>query len=84
MENTVRNEVQAMQDQYAKVLLWEKGFAQYNAVIDEAKTTLGNAALSRKLNDAIRMMAEADYAGLIDLLGNTWTVRRALHGRNYA
>lgn len=68
--------------QYQKVLLWEKGFAQYNAVIDQAGYRgKAGAGITRKLNDAIRMMAAADYQGLIDLLGNVWVVRRALAGR---
>ena len=82
-ECNMRNEVEAAAKQYAKVVLWEKGFAQYNAVIDEACKTDRNRVVTRKLNDAIRMMAEADYQGLIDLLGDIWIVRSALHGRTY-
>jgi hypothetical protein len=73
--NTLNDSLNA---QYNKVLLWEKGFAKYIEACDKIGYGRGNAHLNRKLNDGIRMMAIADYDGMVEVVNNPWLIRRAL------
>lgn len=60
---------------------FEKGFAQYNQAIEEAKKYGGNrppAILTRKVNDAIRMMASEDYECMTKIVKNKWLIGCAL------
>ncbi|MEV2910512.1 hypothetical protein ABNF65_18310 [Paenibacillus larvae] len=63
---------------------FEKGFAQYIDAIKEVgnygSSAVGNRSLTRRFNDAIRLMASEDYDCMRAVVVNDWTISRALRG----
>lgn len=57
---------------------FEKGFAQYIEILNHKG--VGGRGLTRKLNDAIRMMASEDYETMRSIVVNEWSINRALRG----